>query len=400
MAFPLRVSQKPSSVLLSSTLILALTNTFGLFQSALYGAQRLDWVAVINVFATSLLAIGTVLVLQLGWGLYGLAVNAALVELVTAVLLATAAYRLLQPVRIRPNLFRHSCARELVAYGIRIQITNIGSLVSTQFNKVLAGHFLGLSAVAAYELGLRVALNITVLPLWLLPAALPVASEMQTLQDRARLMELYQRGTRYVWIGATLLAGLLLFAAPPILAVWTASVQPEAALVTRWLAVAFGLNLATAMGTTIARGIGRAGLETRYAIVVVCLQLVLSFALVHRLGLVGLLIANTTAIVVGSLYFIVIFHRTLVQPLVPFARDILLRPLLITLCLVSLGGFLLRRLSLTLFTDRPIGLLLLAIAVGIYSSLYFVILWLAGSIERHDLNDLTRAIKTIGLGAK
>jgi O-antigen/teichoic acid export membrane protein len=382
--------------LLSSAVIFALTNTFGLFQSALYGIQRLDWVAGINVATTIQLAIGTVVALQMGSGLYGLVINVIGVELVSALLFVFAVRRLLPGGRIRLDAFHLQRARELLTYGARIQVTNLGSLASTQFNKVLAGHFLSLTTVAAFELGLRVAYNITLLPVWSLAAVLPVASEMQTLSDRPRLIELYHRGTRYIWISATLLAGLVWLTAPQIMAIWTATLQPQAALVTRWLAFAYWINLTTAVSTTIARGIGRAGLETRYALVVVVLQLTWTVLLAGWFGLNGLLFANTVAIGIGSLYFVVLFHRDLAESLFSFAREILVGPLLVTLPIAVLGLLLLGQLPLSIFTDRSVGIPLLGLSASLYAALYFAGLWTLRYIRPSDLRAFRGAIRTGG----
>jgi O-antigen/teichoic acid export membrane protein len=381
-------------VLSISALILALTNPFALFQSSLYGFQRLDWVASINVLAATLSAGGTVLVLQSGWGLYGLVLNAAWVELVNAFLFLFAVRRLLRPGGMRLYQFNFQAAREMLAYGARIQVTGLGSLASTQFGKILAGHFLTLSSVAAYELGLRVASNITLIPVWSMAAVLPAASEMAILPDRARLVELYRRGTKYVWIGATLLAGLVWLTAPQILAVWTAAPQPEAALVTRWLAVAFGINLVTAVGTTIARGIGRAGLETRYAILVLVMQLVGTTIFARSFGLTGLLVANALAISIGSGYFVLLFHRELAQSVLPWMQQILLRPILVTVLLAALGALPIGQIPLSL-TDRPIGILVLGIAAGIYVAFYLAGLAALGYIQSGDFLVFRGAIRRI-----
>lgn len=373
-------------VLAVSALVFAFTNPFALFQSGLLGLQRLDWIAGINILTATLFAAGAVLAIQSGWSLYGLVANAALVDLVNALLLAFAVrrsflsigrgtpdagrYQSELQIRLSPNLFSLQAAREMLAYGARIQLTNLGSLASTQLGKILAGHFLSLSSVAAYELGLRVAFNITLLPVWSMAAVLPVASEMAAFSDRARLVGLYQRGTKYVWTGATLLAGLVWLTAPHLLAVWTGAPQPEAALVTRWLTVAFGLNLVTAVGTTIARGIGRAGLETRYALLVLVMQIVLTTTFVSRFGLSGLLAANALAITVGSAYFVMIFHRELAQSLLSWTQQTLLKPALVTLALAALGAMLLGQIPITTVTDRPLGILALGVTAVTYGAFH------------------------------
>lgn len=385
-------------VLLVTLVVFAVTNPFGLYQAGLYGLQRLDWVAALNILTNMLLAAIAFITLQLGLGLYGLCIGAAAVEIGNAALLAFAFRRSLRG-RFGNCLdwrkFDTRTVRQMLSYGARIQVSNLGSLATTQFTKILAGHFLSLSTVAAYELGLRLAFSITYLPVWSMAAVLPAASAMAGLPNRAQLVELYQRGTKYVWICAMLLAGMVWLTAPQILVIWTGTPQPEATLVARWLAVAFAINLVTAVGTTIARGIGRAGLETRYSLLVLGALLTGTVIFAQGFGLNGLVFANTFALALGSAYFVLLFQRELEQSLLGFIRQILARPILVSLPLLMLGVFLMGQMPLSPSSSRPVALLVLAAAMGIYAAFYLAGLGAVGYFQSGDFVIFKGTVKSL-----
>src|SRR6185436_1756476 len=111
-----------------------------------------------------------------------------------------------------------------------------------------------------------------------------------------------------VWLAV--LAG----GAAALLTAWIGNPDPKAIDAARGLSLAWAIALATGMGTSVARAIGRTDLEARFATVVVVVHLGLSLLLVPRWDVRGAVIATLAANAVGTVVFLVLLARALDWP--------------------------------------------------------------------------------------
>jgi O-antigen/teichoic acid export membrane protein len=105
------------------------------------------------------------------------------------------------------------------------------------------------------------------------------------------------------------LVSLAILAAFPVIRLLFGNDFVMAASSIQILAVAYGVNLFTGMGTTFVRGIGKPELEMYYALVISVLNVVLVHIFGWGFGYFGVLAGMATAIIAGSLFFIFLFHR-------------------------------------------------------------------------------------------
>jgi O-antigen/teichoic acid export membrane protein len=233
--------------------------------------------------------------------------------ILTTGLSAVLAFRVFPMLRLNPLLARWETIRVLLGYGLQVQITALGALINLQMNKLLIGYFLNLELLAAYELGFKLVYSLISLLRLLSSAVMPAAAELHAQYDHGRLQQLYRQGAKYVMLAIAPLGFVIVLHAHSITAAWLGTPPPEVALVVQVLMVAYGFNLLTAMGTAMARGVGHPEFETRYAILVIVVNLSLGIVLMHLLGLDGLLVSTLVSIVLGSSYFLVQWHRFLHQ---------------------------------------------------------------------------------------
>ena len=309
-------------VLLCAVLSLCLANVAGLFQSALIGIQRMDVLNLIAIVTTSVNGLATVAVLETGHGLMGLALVTAGTPVLKAIVLWAAVGHLERELRVPNFALDWRNIRMLLAYGIRIQITNLGAVVNLEAPKLLLGYFLGLSFVTAYDIGFKVAYSLASLLMVLLVAIVPAASQLATHDDQTPVRQLYRWATRYIVLLASPLGGLTIVCAPAILLVWMGPGYEASIGVVRALTVVFTFSIVlTGVGTAVARGTNRPGLETRYALVVIAAQLALGVLLVTQFGMTGVLMATVIATLLGSSYFLRTLHRYLGEPILSFVRQ-------------------------------------------------------------------------------
>lgn len=286
--------------------------TFSLFEAVIQGLQRMDVTNVIAMARAGLHAGMTIVVLERGGGLVQWAQVRLVVECITAVALLLVARRLLPSLHVRVADASGITLRKLARYGSRIQVARFAELGITQIDKIALGAFVGLGAVAAYELGSRVVTALKYLAGITTGALVPAASELEAHADRELFLELYHRSSKYLVLAAAPIMALAILAAPALTLAWLGEANPAAVRVVQALAVGAFIHLLTASGTMLARGIGRPELEASYTVLLFVLNLVLSLLLIWRFGFTGALVATPVALLVASFFFLIRFHRQII----------------------------------------------------------------------------------------
>jgi O-antigen/teichoic acid export membrane protein len=383
-----------ATVLLGAAVVLGLSNLASVFQGIVVGLQRMEASNVV-VIVTSLVNVGgTVAALEGGYGLPGLVLVSGVVTALRATLMAGAARRLLPELRLSARSIDRSSLRTLLGYGLPVQVTTFASRINLQINRLLVAYFLGLTAVTVYEVGFKVAYTATLLLLTLVSAIAPAASELEARGDRAALGAFYLRGMRYVALIAVPVAALIFVTAPAVLRAWVGPGYDAAVSVAQVLTVSFLLNLIlTGVGTTMARGMGRPGDETRYILLSLTLRVVLGLVLTALFGMSGVLAATVLAVTLSSLAFTYIFHHFLGQPWRPLVTGVLRAPMLASTLagLVTAGaGLVLNRLGLP--AGRIGGVLIVTLQATLFAPLYLGAVWRLGGMSIDDRRLLTVAL--------
>jgi len=378
-------------VLVTAAVAFALGNVLAIFQGLVTGLQQMHLTNLIIAFRATLNALGAVASLQLGYGLKGLALNEIITMILTTGLSAVLAFRVFPMLRLNPLLVRRETLKILLNFGLKVQITSLGALVSLQMNKLLIGYFLNLNLLAAYELGFKIVYSLTSLLRMLSSAVMPATAELHAQYDHGRLQRLYRQGAKYVMLAIAPLGFITILHVHSIATVWLGTPPLEVARVIQFLMLAYGFNLLTAMGTAMARGVGHPEFEARYAILVIVVNLSLGVVLMRLLDLDGLLIATLAAVVLGSVYFLVQWHRFLHQAWRTLWHKLYAPPLWACL-LATVPSYLAGQgLLAYLPAGRPAHA---AAGLGgglVFASLYVLFIWRSGYWDAQD-RALYRAI--------
>jgi O-antigen/teichoic acid export membrane protein len=378
-------------VLIMAVVAFTLGNVFVVFQDLVTGLQQMHLTNMITVLSATLNTLGAVAFLQLGYGLRGLALNEIITVGLTTSFSAVVAFRVFPMLRLNPLLVRRETLKMLLGFGLKVQITGLGALINLQMNKLLIGYFLGLNLLAAYELGFKLVYSLISLLRLLSSAVMPAAAELHAQYDHGHLQRLYGQGAKYVVLAIAPLGFITIIYARSIAAAWLGTPPPEVARVVQFLMLAYGFNLLTAMGTAMARGVGHPEFETRYAILVVVANLSLGIVLMHLLGLDGLLVATLVAIVLGSSYFLIQWHRFLHQTWRILWHKLYAPPLWACL-LASVPSYLAGRGFLAYLPAGRLAHATAGLSGGlVFASLYALFIWRSGYWDAQD-RALYRAI--------
>ena len=318
-----------SFVLVGALLLFAGTSIFGVFRNILIGLQRIDITTLFRVGYTLLNAVATVWVLQKGFGLRGLVVAAAVCQAAQICAQAFLVFRMVPHIagglaRIDLGMFS-----TFFRYGIKLQVSGLAGLFNFSYDKLLIGRFLHMEMVTLYEIGAKITMFIRTIPLLLLPPLLPAASELNYLNDRERLKDLYLRGSKYITLITAPLALFLWESAPLVLRAWMGDGDYRWSVVAvRILSIGYFFNVLTGIATNVARGMGVPQYEMRACSLIAAANFILSTVLTIKIGFVGALIGTSVSMTVGNIYYLYIFSRYMKESLAYFCGRVVVGPLL------------------------------------------------------------------------
>ena len=328
---PSAVHDESSFAIMGMVFIFSFNNTFSIFEAVLVGLQRMDVQNRIIIFSSIFNILGTFFFLEQGWGIRGLVLNYGILSLIIVLLNFIYAYRMLSFIRIGWSSVNREIFRRLFNYGIKMQLCNFAAIIYTQVDKIVLSHFLGLSYVTFYELGQKAANAVRMFPILLISALVPAVSELEAKNDNEKLSELYKRGSKYISLLVFPLIFLSIIAASDLIHLWVGDKFALAVLSFQILVIGYGINVLTGMGTSMVRGIGKPEYETRYALLTLIMQIVLSIILVQIIGYRGVLISVLTTSIVAALYFLLTLHRLLQLDFKAFTRITYGKPLIVSL---------------------------------------------------------------------
>lgn len=328
---PSAVHDESIFAIMGMMLILSLNNTFSIFESVLVGLQRMDVQNKIMIFASIFNIAGTFFFLEKGFGIRGLVLNYGILSVVILVLNIYFSYRLFPQIQIGLSWVDKKIFKILFNYGMKMQVCNFAAIIYTQADKIILSHFLGLSYVTFYELGQKAANAVRMFPILMISALVPAVSELEASDNKEKLLELYERGSKYISLVVFPLIFLSVIVASDLINLWVGDKFSLTVLSFQVLIIGYGINVLTGMGTSMVRGIGKPEYETRYALLTLIMQIVLSIILVQIIGYRGVLISVLTTSIVAALYFLLTLHRLLQLDFKAFTRITYGKPLIVSL---------------------------------------------------------------------
>lgn len=369
-----------------SMLTFCVTSTFSGYAAVVSGLQRMDIQNVLAFFFSLLYVIGTVIFLELGGGLRGLVVNNAIVAVLVVAANAVIARRLLPELAFSMKAVNRKMFRELLGFGVRLQIARLESVFTFQADKLIIGHFFAMGMVSMYQLGSSVVMKARELPLMLVSALLPAVSEMDAGHDMKRLRDLYQRGTKYLALVVMPLMVFLFVNAGVVMFAWMGLGYTGSAVIIRILCPCYLINVLTGVASAVAVGSGRPGLLTRAALAQFCGNVILSIILVRIVGYTGVALATLVTLSLSSIWFMLMINRTLGIRLAPFLRATAFTPLAVSLGVNLLIMFFNRLAGIYSFSfSRVITTGIILAEVAVMAVVYGGIIRVSGYFDEYDL---------------
>ena len=282
----------------------------GVISARLISIHRLDIVTLVNLAANALYAALIIVLLPRFSSLYVVFACAAVQVLGVALGCYLFTRRLSPRLLISPWKIEQRFVKDLFGFGMWTQINSISALINLEADKLVISRFLGVAAIVPYQVGNRLALLNRTLPLQFLEALLPdTTARLSRGMSRQELADFYRDGSRSLMLATTVISGFIAASATLFVPVWIGHPVPGAAILATALVVSYAVNNLTGLGTTVVKAEGKPRYESYYAIVSAVLNLGITIALVPFFGLYGVVGGTIIGNVLGSVYFLVLFHR-------------------------------------------------------------------------------------------
>ncbi|GAC1324342.1 MAG: oligosaccharide flippase family protein [Chloroflexota bacterium] len=304
----------------------ALYFTFSVFGSLLSGLQRSDVQARLGLLYQGASALFTVVAIYAGLGVRGLTLSWLLTNILIVTSQWVVAKRLFPRLAINPLRFRRATLKKVLRFSMKVQVTTLTLFLNDQVDRTLIAYALGQSRLGSYALASRAAAALRNVSFAVMSGVLPAASDLAALNDRARLQQLYLRGSRYL---AIIDFGLCLGVAAlarPLVEAWLGPGYSLSATTLTIVLVGYAIWLPNQATTEILYSIERPDVPMKADVAFLVMHIPLSAFLIWRFGYLGTVIGTSLALSVTRLYLYAAGARTLDVPVLDLIRFSFLQP--------------------------------------------------------------------------
>ncbi len=284
-----------------------------LFVSILQAFQRFAYITKAGFAVYGLWTAGLILTVHYKWGLRGIAIVFVAQQLFLTLVIMPAALRYVR--RSEVGLLPRAEIRQFLGFAWRIQVSNLSVLINTEFDALLVGVVVSVRSVSFYNAGANFAENVAGVANNGTDPALAALTNAFGRDGPKATLALCNRIQR-IWI-----IGLTGWFAAASGAAWfaiTAWLGPQFSLAGQVAIIALAgaaLYLYTGILRSYCTVIGRPGLESRYGVLSVVANLVLTIPLVFT-GVLGVIAATAAGQLIGTLYLVRAVRRQ-VSPEIP-----------------------------------------------------------------------------------
>jgi O-antigen/teichoic acid export membrane protein len=377
-------------------LLFGLANAFSVFSSVQSGLQRMDILNKVNIFMSVPTLIGVVFFLERGYGLLGLMINQAIIFVLQSAVNVVIARKLLPGFRFRPFAFSRDIFTKIFNFGYKFQLAKISGYIASQTDKVLIAMFLSVSFVAYYELGNRIVLYVISVCSLMISALVPAFTEVAVLHSREKLSEAYLTCVKHLTFFIVPLFVCAAVLAERIIVAWVGESCQPAIMVIRILAVAWAVNSIAQVSASMSMAINEPNIMAKGSVLIVVLNLILSFIFVKKFGFLGVAFGTAVAVNVGSVYFIIVLNRRLGLSNMKFFMTI--RPFFVVSVvsgLLTFGADAIFKFS-GLSCAGPLQALYIAALAGVFAATYLLLVYRKKYVEFKDLSRWTRGMFAAG----
>jgi O-antigen/teichoic acid export membrane protein len=200
--------------------------------------------------------------------------------------------------------------KPLVGYFGLLSIGSVSSALREQTDKLILIVFASPAWTGYYSIAFRLASLVTLVSNIFYVPVIALAGALHTAGDEDGVRRTYSQTVAILVTAAGIVAVVVAGTWDEIVIFWLGKPIPEVAPLLAWLMIGnVSAVLLTGSGTAVCRGIGRPGIETRYLVLSLLLNAMLTVILVVTFGPTGTVVATGISWAVASAVFVVFLHR-------------------------------------------------------------------------------------------
>ncbi len=374
-----------------------------IFVSILISLQKMYINSILGLIVNFINFCITILLLKLGYGLNGVLYSQLGTVFISVIINIILAKKALPEMRLSIVDMNIQSFKKMSNIGVQMQISKIAGFISDKYDEFLLSYFSVLNNVTFYNLAGRITRFGKFFPLQLFQQVAPAAAELNALEKKDKLNQLFTDSTKYLTLVSLPIFFYIFTFADLIIQTWVGDGYTFSVYLLRILIIGQVLNLMiSAPGNSIIPNLGIPKYQMYEGIIGLGLNLILSFLFIKYYGILGAAIGNTIATVISSVYIYISSTAFFKVNRFKFILKNYLFPLSVSLFL-SIIAYLLYQFVLTgaiQSISRLKGILYLFLSGTIFMLLYAGIIFKSKFLTERDKDNLSKFKKLIVFSKK
>jgi O-antigen/teichoic acid export membrane protein len=361
---------------ISFAIFFVATNS-NIFVSVLISLQKM----YINSFLTIIIGIinfiSIVVVLLMGFGIYGLLFCQLFTVIIGTTLNIILAKKYLPQMSFGIKYLKLSFLKKMTSFGAQMQVSKLAGFFSEKYDEFLLGVFSLLDNVTFFNISGRIVRFAKLIPMQFIIQVAPVAAELNSRSDLDKLKTLFRDTTKYLTFVTIPISVFIFIFSNEIIFTWMGSGYDVSSYILRILIIGMIVNMIiSSPGNSILPNIGIPKYQMYEGLLHFFFNVTISYFLIRNYGLVGAAYGNMIATVVSSVYVFIMSVRYFQNKYL----DVMLNEYILPFTLSIFSGltlyYALKASNLLGFhiTNRINGIAFFVIAVAVYSFIYLYII--------------------------
>jgi O-antigen/teichoic acid export membrane protein len=392
---PADLTELTANALKISILIFITTNSLGIFTTVLISIQKMYVTSMINLIFGIINFLAVILLLNSSYGLYGIIWSQFFTSLGGIVFTVIYSYKALPQLKISLNYFKLLSLKEMGSFGLQMQVSKLSTFASDKYDELLLGIFSVLNNVTLFNIGNRIVRFGKFFPSQFIVQLAPVAAELNSNDNEEKLKSLFADATKYlVAVTAPLFVFIFVFS-DLLVNTWMGSGYETAALIVKILIAGQLVNIAlSAPGNSIIPNMGIPKYQMYEGLIHLSINIVLTYFLIKKFGVIGAAFGNTAATFVSSAYVYFVSVKFFGKKY----SDVFIKTILPPVIFSGISNFLVYLVyiyfnhdgSLTGNTGRLKGLTILSALALVSFSIYSFAIYKSGFLNVNDKSILKK----------
>lgn len=385
-----------------SLFIFFVATNSNMFVSILISLQKMYVNSLLNIFTGIFNFVSIIIVLMMGYGIYGLLYCQLATVFTGTVINIILAKKYLPQMALGFGYMKISFLKKMTNFGLQMQVSKLAGFFSEKYDEFLLSIFSLMNSVTFFNLSTRIMRFAKIIPMQFVVQIAPVAAELQSKNEKEKLNILFEDTLKYLSLVSIPISVFFFLFSDEIILTWMGAGYEITSYILKVLIVGMLINLIlSAPGNSILPNIGIPKYQMYEGLIYLTFNIIISYILIKSYGIVGAAYGNVIATVIAASYVFIVSVKYFKESYFRIIGKVLLPPLLLSIFLGTVIFILYEIFSgLGFSVNSRIGgvVFLTAVSVLFLLSYLFVILDTNYLTERNKITFAKLVLKVIPIG--